>query len=121
MGDVSRLLEGLRRRHLVVSASDGRYRLAGQDEGEGISGVDLGAVTDPKPAHVVQFALMGQTYARYVLIMTVLWGAGNIMIISLAGLGFSAMWVFPGAMVADIIDEDARRTGQGRAHGLAAH
>jgi glycoside/pentoside/hexuronide:cation symporter, GPH family len=25
------------------------------------------------------------------------------------------MWVFPGAMVADIIDEDARRTGQGRA------
>jgi glycerol-3-phosphate acyltransferase PlsX len=29
--------------------------------------LDLGAVTDPKPAHVVQFALMGQTYARYVL------------------------------------------------------
>lgn len=29
--------------------------------------VDLGAVTDPKPVHMVQFALMGQTYARYVL------------------------------------------------------
>jgi phosphate acyltransferase len=29
--------------------------------------LDLGAVTDPKPAHLVQFALMGQTYARYVL------------------------------------------------------
>ncbi len=29
--------------------------------------LDLGAVTDPKPAHMVQFALMGQTYARYVL------------------------------------------------------
>jgi glycerol-3-phosphate acyltransferase PlsX len=29
--------------------------------------LDLGAVTDPKPAHIVQFALMGQTYARYVL------------------------------------------------------
>ncbi len=29
--------------------------------------LDLGAVTDPRPAHVVQFALMGQTYARYVL------------------------------------------------------
>ena len=38
-----------------------------------------------------------------------------LVLISLAGLGFSAMWVFPGAMVADIIDEDARRTGQGRA------
>lgn len=29
--------------------------------------LDLGAVTDPKPEHLVQFALMGQTYARYVL------------------------------------------------------
>lgn len=29
--------------------------------------LDLGAVTDPKPVHLVQFALMGQTYARYVL------------------------------------------------------
>lgn len=29
--------------------------------------LDLGAVTDPKPATLVQFALMGQTYARYVL------------------------------------------------------
>ncbi|HEV2128582.1 MAG TPA: phosphate acyltransferase PlsX [Thermomicrobiales bacterium] len=29
--------------------------------------LDLGAVTDPKPAHMVQFAIMGQTYARYVL------------------------------------------------------
>jgi GPH family glycoside/pentoside/hexuronide:cation symporter len=38
-----------------------------------------------------------------------------LVLISLTGLGFSAMWVFPGAMVADIIDEDARRTGQGRA------
>jgi GPH family glycoside/pentoside/hexuronide:cation symporter len=38
-----------------------------------------------------------------------------LALISLAGLGFSAMWVFPGAMLADIIDDDARRTGQGRA------
>ncbi|HEX6127997.1 MAG TPA: MFS transporter [Candidatus Limnocylindria bacterium] len=38
-----------------------------------------------------------------------------LVLISLAGLGFSAMWVFPGAMVADIIDDDSRRTGQGRA------
>jgi Na+/melibiose symporter-like transporter len=38
-----------------------------------------------------------------------------LALISLAGLGFSAMWVFPGAMVADIIDDDSRRTGQGRA------
>jgi GPH family glycoside/pentoside/hexuronide:cation symporter len=38
-----------------------------------------------------------------------------LVLISLTGLGFSAMWVFPGAMVADIIDEDARRTGHGRA------
>jgi multiple sugar transport system permease protein len=29
---------------------------------------------------------LADPYARYVLIMTVLWGAGNIMIISLAGL-----------------------------------
>lgn len=29
--------------------------------------LDLGAVTDPRPAHLVQFALMGQTYARYVM------------------------------------------------------
>lgn len=29
--------------------------------------LDLGAVTDPRPAHLVQFALMGQTYSRYVL------------------------------------------------------
>jgi glycerol-3-phosphate acyltransferase PlsX len=29
--------------------------------------LDLGAVTDPKPAHLIQFALMGQTYSRYVL------------------------------------------------------
>lgn len=41
--------------------------------------------------------------------------AQALFLISLSGLGFSAMWVFPGAMVADIIDEDARRTGQGRA------
>jgi GPH family glycoside/pentoside/hexuronide:cation symporter len=38
-----------------------------------------------------------------------------IVLVSLAGLGFSAMWVFPGAMVADVIDDDSRRTGQGRA------
>jgi Na+/melibiose symporter-like transporter len=25
------------------------------------------------------------------------------------------MWVFPGALVADVIDDDSRRTGQGRA------
>jgi GPH family glycoside/pentoside/hexuronide:cation symporter len=41
--------------------------------------------------------------------------AQALFLISLTGLGFSAMWVFPGAMVADIIDEDARRTGMGRA------
>ncbi|HEX2193921.1 MAG TPA: MFS transporter, partial [Candidatus Limnocylindria bacterium] len=41
--------------------------------------------------------------------------AQALVLISLTGLGFSAMWIFPGAMVADIIDEDARRTGQGRA------
>jgi phosphate acyltransferase len=29
--------------------------------------LDLGAVADPRPAHLVQFAIMGQTYARYVL------------------------------------------------------
>lgn len=29
--------------------------------------LDLGAVTDPKPAHMVQFAIMGQTYSRYVM------------------------------------------------------
>ncbi len=29
--------------------------------------LDLGAVADPKPAHLVQFAIMGQTYARHVL------------------------------------------------------
>ncbi len=29
--------------------------------------LDLGAVTDPRPVHLVQFALMGQTYARFVL------------------------------------------------------
>ncbi len=29
--------------------------------------LDLGAVTDPKPAILVQFALMGQIYSRYVL------------------------------------------------------
>lgn len=29
--------------------------------------LDLGAVTDPKPGTLVQFALMGQTYARHVL------------------------------------------------------
>lgn len=46
MGDGSRVIEGLRRRHLVVSSSDGRYRLASQGEGEGIAGVDLGAVTE---------------------------------------------------------------------------
>ena len=38
-----------------------------------------------------------------------------VALIALAGLGFTAMWVFPGAMVADIIDEDTERTGQGRA------
>lgn len=29
--------------------------------------LDLGAVTDPRPEHMVQFALMGETYAKYVL------------------------------------------------------
>jgi glycoside/pentoside/hexuronide:cation symporter, GPH family len=38
-----------------------------------------------------------------------------IGLVALAGIGFAAMWVFPGAMVADIIDDDTRRTGQGRA------
>lgn len=46
VGDVSRVLEGLRRRRLIVPAPDGRYLLAGQDEGEGIAGVDLGAATE---------------------------------------------------------------------------
>ncbi|HYH11942.1 MAG TPA: phosphate acyltransferase, partial [Thermomicrobiales bacterium] len=32
--------------------------------------LDLGAVTDPKPAHMVQFAIMGQTYAQYVMNVT---------------------------------------------------
>jgi GPH family glycoside/pentoside/hexuronide:cation symporter len=38
-----------------------------------------------------------------------------LALISLSGLGFAALFVFPGAMVADVIDDDARRTGQGRA------
>jgi Na+/melibiose symporter-like transporter len=38
-----------------------------------------------------------------------------LALVSLSGLGFSALFVFPGAMVADVIDDDARRTGQGRA------
>jgi glycoside/pentoside/hexuronide:cation symporter, GPH family len=38
-----------------------------------------------------------------------------VALVALAGLGFSAMWIFPGAMIADIIDEDTRRTGHGRA------
>lgn len=39
----------------------------------------------------------------------------SVALISLAGLGFAALFVFPGAMVADVIDDDSRRTGQGRA------
>jgi glycoside/pentoside/hexuronide:cation symporter, GPH family len=38
-----------------------------------------------------------------------------LVLVSLTGLGFAALFLFPGAMVADLIDEDARRTGQGRA------
>jgi len=41
--------------------------------------------------------------------------AQALVLISLSGLGFAALFVFPGAMVADVIDDDARRTGQGRA------
>lgn len=39
----------------------------------------------------------------------------SLALISLSGLGFAALFVFPGAMVADVIDDDSRRTGQGRA------
>ncbi|MDQ3982563.1 MAG: MFS transporter, partial [Actinomycetota bacterium] len=39
----------------------------------------------------------------------------SVALISLSGLGFAALFVFPGAMVADVIDDDSRRTGQGRA------
>jgi glycoside/pentoside/hexuronide:cation symporter, GPH family len=38
----------------------------------------------------------------------------TLILISLAGLGFAAMWIYPGAMVADIIDADAREHGEGR-------
>jgi GPH family glycoside/pentoside/hexuronide:cation symporter len=38
-----------------------------------------------------------------------------LVLVSLSGLGFAALFVFPGALVADVIDDDARRTGQGRA------
>jgi GPH family glycoside/pentoside/hexuronide:cation symporter len=41
--------------------------------------------------------------------------AQALALVSLSGLGFAALFVFPGAMVADVIDDDARRTGQGRA------
>ena len=33
----------------------------------------------------------------------------------LSGFGFTALFVFPGAMMADVIDDDARRAGQQRA------
>jgi multiple sugar transport system permease protein len=36
--------------------------------------------------HITAVGWLADPYARYVLLMTVLWGAGNIMIISLAGL-----------------------------------
>jgi len=35
--------------------------------------------------------------------------------IALSGLGFAALFVFPGAMIGDIVDDDARRSGQQRA------
>ncbi len=38
----------------------------------------------------------------------------TLVLISLAGLGFGAMWIYPGAMVADIIDADQREHGEGR-------
>ena len=38
----------------------------------------------------------------------------TLILISLAGLGFGAMWIYPGAMVADIIDRDRREHGEGR-------
>lgn len=41
--------------------------------------------------------------------------AQALVLVSLSGLGFAALFVFPGAMVADVIDDDALRTGQGRA------
>ena len=41
--------------------------------------------------------------------------AQSLALVSLSGLGFAALFVFPGAMVADVIDDDSRRTGQGRA------
>jgi len=39
----------------------------------------------------------------------------SLILIALTGLGFGAMWIYPGAMVADIIDEDRRQHGEGRA------
>lgn len=38
-----------------------------------------------------------------------------LALVSLSGLGFAGLFVLPGAMVADVIDDDSRRTGQGRA------
>jgi glycoside/pentoside/hexuronide:cation symporter, GPH family len=38
----------------------------------------------------------------------------TLILISIAGLGFGAMWIYPGAMVADIIDRDRREHGEGR-------
>lgn len=38
----------------------------------------------------------------------------TLILVSLAGLGFGAMWIYPGAMVADIIDRDRREHGEGR-------
>ena len=37
------------------------------------------------------------------------------MTIWLSGFGFAALFVFPGAMMADVIDDDAARSGQQRA------
>ncbi|HEX2883772.1 MAG TPA: MFS transporter, partial [Candidatus Limnocylindria bacterium] len=38
----------------------------------------------------------------------------TLILISLAGLGFGAMWIYPGAMVADVIDRDREEHGEGR-------
>jgi GPH family glycoside/pentoside/hexuronide:cation symporter len=49
------------------------------------------------------------------LIPGVMFLTQTLILTSLAGLGFGAMWVYPLAMVADIIDEDKRTTGNERA------
>lgn len=96
--DVSRLLEGLRRRHLVVSPSDERYFLASQGQGEGVAGVDLGAVTERAaaalllrsgtiagPATLLAVLRSARRYGRHVAVV----GLGRAVS---AALALSRMW-----------------------------